>query len=585
MLQKKIFTIFLFVQLCLTSCEQYDSVRLNRINKTVDANSLFSKGTYVGKGSFGEVRFVNYGGIEIAIKRIKLAKSGDSKKFRRKLDMALHEIRILKNLSTATDGDNYFPYFYGCGFQGDQTYGPMNVYVIQEVLYKDLKKNNALNLINNVVPKDRIKLYLELAKGLQFMHHMNYVHSDLKPENMMTNQSVSKGFNGLHFKIIDFGMTDTTNNYVMGGSPVFNSPEKINGDSKNRFSHDIWAYGLTVAAIESKSAYLFSGLANSCFQSSFTNICGSRLLKNVSNVVDNVFGGNSKFSNIIKKTVTFDLSKRTRSMGDVVRAIEKIIKDDEEELNILEMTTTVNKKKLFKLEGTELEKEKERERINQITNRVKHIRNVEGKIERNVVRHAPVVRKKPRVVQREQREPKALKPKKVYGVRNVGKIEKQNNTPIQKYEPGYFAKHVLNKEQKEEPKSTDYQNMDFKNHYVNAPKVQPKKKKGTYHFKANDFHDRDIKGRDLPDYREQKKDSFGIGDRMRKVVNDVKTINKVNKQFNNLREKPKFINEERKKFTDDYVIHDNRVQRKSQVMMNEDKIIDRDINQRYKRII
>ena len=545
-MSKNFLTIFLFIQICLTSCDSYNSVYLNKIEKTINAGQLFNAGDFRGKGSFGQVNFVEYDGVYLAIKKIKLART-NSDAFKRKYDMAIHEINILNKLSTSQDGDKYFPYFYGCGFQGNSKNGPMNIFVIQEILYKDLKKENARNLVNYVVPKDRIKLYLELAKGLYHMHKNHYVHSDLKPENMMTNQSVRKGFSGLHFKIIDFGMTDTISNYVMGGSPVYNSPEKINGDSRNKFSHDIWAYGLTVAAIESGNSYLFGNMPNTCFKTRFTTTCGRTLLINVGRVVDDVFGKNSAFSRVIKNCLVYDKSRRTQSMKDVVKAIEKILQDNEEEINIKELTTTVNKKDSFVLQGTELENQKEIERIAQLTNRVKNIRDNDGKIQREVVRHAyngykkqprvnpiepvlqriPVNQKKP-VIQRQPKE----------RLQRVVKREKLIN---------HFKDYI-----KQEKKITDFKPYNEppqpKNDYGVKKFVNDYKRnnepqtKGNYEdgFRAKDF----VEGKDLIDHR-----NYKIGDNINKenINNFLKKAERIQDILNNKHDERKKVYEPNRK--------------------------------------
>ena len=370
---KNIQIIGLLIHLCLASCDQYQQIRLNKINKTINAQTLFNAGDFRGKGSFGQVNVVTFSGISLAIKKIRLNGSSSYSEFQRNYDSALHEIKILKDLSTSQDGDKYFPYFYGCGFEGNLDYGPLVIYVIQEILYKDLEKQNAVDLINNVIPKDRIKLYLELAKGLLHMHKMNYVHADLKPANMMTNQSVRNGINGLHFKLIDFGMTDTTDNYILGGSPCYNSPEKVNGQHYNKFSHDVWAYGLTVAAIEGTSYYLFRGFNNDCFINRFTDACGRALFKNVSNIMEKIF--NAEFSNIIKNCVDFNEVRRYKTMDPVVKAIEKILEDNNKEMNIESMTTTINRRDIFKVAD-----EKEIKRIKEIRRGKYLVRDDQGKV-------------------------------------------------------------------------------------------------------------------------------------------------------------------------------------------------------------
>ncbi len=58
-------------------------------------------------------------------------------------------------------------------------------------------------------------------------------------------------------KIIDLGMAGRFKQGGFGGTPLYNSPEKINGEARGRAAaHDAWAFALTIVAIEAKRDYM-----------------------------------------------------------------------------------------------------------------------------------------------------------------------------------------------------------------------------------------------------------------------------------------------------------------------------------------
>lgn len=412
------------------ACDLYNYTALKSLPDRINCETLFNSGTKRGQGSFGQVNTINYLGKNLAIKKIKLAKNLDLQKFKRKYKLALHEINILKTLTISEEGKKFFPEFYGCGIKGNAIKGPMEVYVIQEVLYKDLQKDNAIVLINNVPAKDRIRLYLELAQGLAFLHQHDYVHADLKPENMMTNLKPSSDFENLHFKIIDLGMTDTVSNYVMGGSPIYNSPEKINGDTYNKFSHDVWAFGLTVAAIEAKSSYIFDRIPDSCFLKYFGTTCANQLLTKVGGVMNTVYGAGSEFGRIVKSCLVLDAKKRI-GMADIVGKIEKILKDEDKLLEGDDMTTTVNKKDNFKLKGTVEEIELEKVRIANLNQRAKDLRDQDGILKEKVLRYEKV-KKQNEILKQKKLNQDAEKKKQVAAIERKKQLEDKKRNELLK---------------------------------------------------------------------------------------------------------------------------------------------------------
>lgn len=361
---KMILLIILITPAITFNCDTLEAISLPDGQK-VDVETVWGTGQFKGHGSFGEVREVNISGTKMAIKKIILGRKRTSTEFSQFLKLTLHEIEVLKDLSDLKT--NYFPSFYGCGSSPKNTYGPMTIFVLQEILSTDLDTKNSEILINNIPAKDRIKLYLQIAEGLSLMHSKNYVHSDLKPENIMSKTSLTSPNPIL--KIIDFGMTYKTNDLIHGGSPLFNAPEKTNTDRLNKLSHDTWAFGLLVASIEAQKTYLFARIPNSCFTSFFTRTCGESILTNVGNVMNKVFGAKSDFGRIVKKCMGYYPHLRPR-MEEVVRDIKVFLEKGGEQLEGVNMETTVNHRNVLKFmpKENEEERERERERIRELNN-------------------------------------------------------------------------------------------------------------------------------------------------------------------------------------------------------------------------
>lgn len=83
----------------------------------------------------------------------------------------------------------------------------------------------------------------EIALSLQYLHRMNIVYRDLKPENLLIDKEG-------HIKITDFGFAKQLANdrtYTLCGTPEYLAPEIIKG-SKVGYgkSVDWWALGILI---------------------------------------------------------------------------------------------------------------------------------------------------------------------------------------------------------------------------------------------------------------------------------------------------------------------------------------------------
>ncbi|KAK5968521.1 Twitchin [Trichostrongylus colubriformis] len=105
---------------------------------------------------------------------------------------------------------------------------------------------------NRMTEAEAIDYMRQVCKALCHMHEMNYVHLDLKPENIMFTTKKSN-----ELKLIDFGLASHLDPResvkVTTGTAEFAAPEVANGDPVGYFT-DMWSVGVL-------SYILLSGLS------------------------------------------------------------------------------------------------------------------------------------------------------------------------------------------------------------------------------------------------------------------------------------------------------------------------------------
>jgi serine/threonine protein kinase len=110
-------------------------------------------------------------------------------------------------------------------------------------------------------PIEAGRLLVEICEGLCYLHSCGWVHSDLKPSNilLMTDGSI---------RLADFGLVtrlDGTHGYGLPlGSADYTPPERWDGELSERGvrlrpSADVWALGITAYQIVTGGAFPFPG--------------------------------------------------------------------------------------------------------------------------------------------------------------------------------------------------------------------------------------------------------------------------------------------------------------------------------------
>lgn len=117
--------------------------------------------------------------------------------------------------------------------------------------------------------EEKVAFYLrDILEALQYLHNCRIVHLDLKPENLVVDQSPSQPM----VKLTDFGdavqLNSTPYVHLLLGSPEFAAPELVLGDPVS-LSSDLWSLGVvTYVMLSGASPFLDESVEETCL-----NIC------------------------------------------------------------------------------------------------------------------------------------------------------------------------------------------------------------------------------------------------------------------------------------------------------------------------
>lgn len=90
--------------------------------------------------------------------------------------------------------------------------------------------------------REALDILVEVMKGLKVIHDNNYIHRDIKSENVLIKSTEA----GLKYKIADFGFARPVNSGTASticGTEKYMAPEILKNTAYNK-SVDIWALGI-----------------------------------------------------------------------------------------------------------------------------------------------------------------------------------------------------------------------------------------------------------------------------------------------------------------------------------------------------
>lgn len=193
----------------------------------INFDKQYIVGKFLGTGGYSDVYQVTYNNSKYAAKIIPIKNEKIKKYINREID-------IHKNLSHP------------------------NIVNLIETFEKDkeiiiIMELNTDSSLNKIIKKkslsvEEIKKYtIEILKGLKYLHEKYIIHRDIKPGNILIDNTV---------KICDFGMAISMDSQIMNicGTPNYIAPELLREKSLQTCAIDMWSLGVTIFTMTFRKA-------------------------------------------------------------------------------------------------------------------------------------------------------------------------------------------------------------------------------------------------------------------------------------------------------------------------------------------
>ncbi|XP_057381342.1 serine/threonine-protein kinase/endoribonuclease IRE2-like isoform X2 [Daphnia carinata] len=212
---------------------------------TIGSKIQFDSNKPLGKGGFGEVYLGEYDGNKVAVKIVDINNVDE------------REINAMKELTKGKGHPNIVKLFWYfalelCAASLDKAFlGRGN----------DKKYNGPL--------PPHIDMFLQLAAGLEYIHSMNFIHRDIKPQNILISVRNDGQKEEITIKWADFGLTKpvsergTFDISEICGTDGWFAPEilrmceKRNIDSRGNVKSDVFVLALVFGYLLLKGKHLY----------------------------------------------------------------------------------------------------------------------------------------------------------------------------------------------------------------------------------------------------------------------------------------------------------------------------------------
>ncbi|KAF7329141.1 Non-specific serine/threonine protein kinase [Mycena kentingensis (nom. inval.)] len=218
-----------------TTSQKYPPPRSHKPKRSTRVLGDYTLGRTLGQGSMGRVKIAthNVTGEEFAVKilpRARVTAQSSSKE-------ASKEVRTLREAGLSL----LLHHPYICGMR-EMIVHPNHYYMVFEYV-------NGGQLLDFIIAHGRLRESVarrfarQIASALDYCHHNNVVHRDLKIENILISQTGN-------IKIIDFGLSNlydpATHLSTFCGSLYFAAPELLNAKLYTGPEVDIWSFGVVL---------------------------------------------------------------------------------------------------------------------------------------------------------------------------------------------------------------------------------------------------------------------------------------------------------------------------------------------------
>jgi ankyrin repeat protein len=191
----------------------------------------------LGRGGCGIVYKGTYNHIEVAIKQLHLDRLSEAAEAEFQ-----NEVKVMAELRSPN-----IVLLYGVCID-TRPFSIVMEYLPKGSLYKVLQSQQALDW------DQRLKIAIDIACGLAFLHASKFLHRDLKSLNILLDDN-------LRAKLTDFGLTNVRTESKMNssqrnpelvGTPAWIAPEIFSVSPKYSVKSDMYAYGITLWEIAAR---------------------------------------------------------------------------------------------------------------------------------------------------------------------------------------------------------------------------------------------------------------------------------------------------------------------------------------------